>query len=177
MLIDQFLPTYDINARYQIEINAPLERVYEAARHLDMSDSWMVRWLYRLRGLPKRALTLDGMVKWGFVLLADQPSQEIVFGLVGRYWARSGQIHPVTADTFVDFDQPGYAKTVGNIGLVPQEDGLVRVTTETRVYCPDQASRRSFRLYWALIGPFSGLIRKEWLRLIKQKAEVPQSSV
>lgn len=177
MLIDQFLPAYDINSQYQIDVHASVERVYSAARNLNMNDSWMVRWLYRLRGLPKRALTLDGMVNWGFVLLADQPSQEIVFGLIGRYWTPSAQIQSVTAETFIEFNQPGFAKTVGNIGLIPQDDGIVRVTTETRVYCPDDTSRRFFRLYWLLIGPFSGIIRKEWLRLIKKEAELPAGTV
>lgn len=177
MLIDRFLPTYDVNARYQLEVRAPVESVYSAARDLNMSGSWIVRWLYRLRGLPQPALTLDGMLKWGFVLLADQPSQEIVFGLVGRFWTPSAQIQPVTADTFVDFRQPGFAKAVGNIGFLPQDDRIVRLTMETRVHCPDDASRRFFRLYWLLIGPFSGIIRKEWLRLIKREAESPHRSV
>ena len=176
MLIDQFLPTYDITAQYQIDIHAPIERVYSAARHLNMSASWIVRWLYRLRGLPKYNLTFDGMLKWGFVLLADQPSQEIVFGLIGRFWTHSAQIQSVTPDTFIEFQQQGYAKVVANIAFIPQGAGIVCVTTETRVYCPDDTSRRKFRLYWLLIGPFSGIIRKEWLRLIKQQAEIPLSS-
>jgi len=176
MLIDQYMPVYDVDARYQIDIHAPIERVYSAARHLNMNDSWMVRWLYRLRGLPESNLTLNGMLKWGFILLADQASQEIVFGLIGRFWTPSGRIQSATADTFVEFQQPGYAKVAGNFALSPQSDGIVRVTTDTRVYCPDGPSRRHFRLYWALIGPFSGIIRKEWLRLIKQKAEASPGS-
>ena len=171
MLIDQFAPRYDVNARYQIDVQAPIERVYSAARNLDMSDSWIVRWLYRLRGLPKYNLTLDGMLKWGFVLLADKPSQEIVFGLIGRFWTPSAQIQAITADTFVEFHQQGYAKTVGNIAFTPQSPGMVQVTTETRVHCIGNTGRRNFRMYWLLIGPFSGIIRMEWLRLIKQRAE------
>ncbi len=102
MLIDRFLLRYDVSARYQIDIHAPIEQVYSAARHLDMNDSWIVRWLYRLRGLPQSSLTLDGMLKLGFVLLADQPLQEIVFGLIGRFWSLAAPIEPVTADAFVD---------------------------------------------------------------------------
>jgi hypothetical protein len=171
MLIDQFSPSYDVSARYQIDIHAPIEKVYSAARHLDMSGSWIVRWLYRLRGLPASSLNLDGMLKWGFVLLADNPAQEIVFGLIGRFWTLSAQIQAVAADAFVDFRQSGYSKAVGNIAFNPRDSGIVQVTTETRVHCLDDLSRRNFRLYWLLIGPFSGVIRKEWLRLIKQKAE------
>jgi hypothetical protein len=177
MLIDQFLPQYDINAWYQIDIRAPIERAYSVARFLDMCDSRMVRWLYHLRGLPEYGLTFDGMLKWGFVLLAEKPSQEIVFGLIGRFWTHSAQIQSINADAFVKFDQPGFAKAVGNIVFIPQDNGSVRVTTETRVHCLDDTSQRYFRLYWLLIGPFSGIIRKEWFRLVKQRAEAQPSLV
>ncbi len=35
----------------------------------------------------------------------------------------------------------------------------------------DAAARRRFRLYWLAIRPFSGLIRRLWLRAIKRRAE------
>jgi hypothetical protein len=69
------------------------------------------------------------------------------------------------------FNKAGYAKAAGNIAFIEQSDGVVRVITETRVQCLDHTSRRRFFLYWLLINPFSGIIRKEWQRLIKQKAE------
>lgn len=171
MLIDRFSPHYDVRAQYRIEIKAPVERVYQTARFMDMKDSKIVRWLYRLRGLPGDNLSFDGMLKWGFVLLADIPMEEIVFGLIGRFWTRSAQVQSLDADAFVRFDRPGFAKALGNMAFFLQDNGSVLVTTETRVHCFDQASRRSFRRYWLLVGPFSGLIRKEWLRLIKRQAE------
>jgi hypothetical protein len=177
MLIDDFLPRYDVNARYQIDVRACLSEAYSAARSLDMSNSKIVRWLYRIRGLPQGDFTLDGMLKWGFVLLADKPSQELVFGLIGRFWTPTPQIKRISADAFTSFNQSGFAKAVGNIAFIAQNDGSVRVTTETRVHCQDHASRKRFYLYWMLISPFSGIIRKEWLRLIKQKAENLQYAV
>jgi hypothetical protein len=45
------------------------------------------------------------------------------------------------------------------------------LTTETRVWAADPSSRRRFRLYWLAIRPFSGLIRRLWLREIKRTAE------
>jgi hypothetical protein len=171
MLIDEFLPHYDVKARYQIDVHAPISAVYSSARFLDMRNFGIIRWLFRLRGLPQDDLALDGMLKWGFVLLADKPSQELVFGLIGRFWTPSPQIERINANAFIAFDQPGFAKAVGNMAFFVQGDGSVRVTTETRVHCIDHASRRCFRLYWLLISPFSGIIRKEWLRLIKQQAE------
>lgn len=171
MLIDHYLPHYDINARYEIEIRAPLLGVYEAARTLDLKDSRITRALFRLRGLPEANLALEGMLKWGFILLADEPEREIVLGLIGRFWVRSPRIQSVPAEAFIGFNQPGLAKAAMNLAFIQKEDGIVRLTTETRVFCLGADSRRSFRRYWFLIGPFSGLIRREWLRLIKRRAE------
>ncbi len=172
MLIDQLLPDFDIKARYQIDIDASAAQAYAVARRHDMRDSIIIRWLCRLRGLPESGLTFEGMFKLGFVLLADKPSQEIVFGLVGRFWTLTPQIQSVQAHDFAAFNRPGFAKVVGNMAFIPRGDARgVRVTTETRVQCLCNSSRRAFHLYWLLIAPFSGLIRKEWLRLIKHRAE------
>jgi hypothetical protein len=100
-----------------------------------MRDSKIIRLLYRLRRLPDEGLTIDGMLKWGFVLLADKPPEEIVFGLIGRFWTPSGQIQSVPADAFVTFNQPGFAIAAGNIAFRREDKGTVRVTTETRVQC------------------------------------------
>ena len=54
--------------------------------------------------------------------------------------------------------------------LVQREGEATRVTTETRVLCADDA-RPKFRLYWMLIRPFSGLLRRFMLRAIRQEAE------
>ena len=116
------------------------------------------------------------MLNWGFILLTDEPEREIVLGLIGRFWVRSPQIQPVPAEAFVKFNRPGLAKAVMNMAFSPGEAGTILLVTETRVSCPDEATRRSFQRYWRLIGPFSGLIRKEWLRLIKKQAETPSES-
>jgi hypothetical protein len=171
MQIDQFLPHYDVIARYETTVQAPVKLAYAAARHLDMHDSAIIRMLYRLRGMPAKGLTLDGMIDLGFIMLNDHPEGEIVLGLVGRFWTPAGSLEKVDADGFAAFDQPGLAKAAFNIAFSPLSDAGSRVTTETRVYCPDKTSRRCFRLYWMLISPFSGWIRKEWLRLIKARAE------
>jgi hypothetical protein len=54
---------------------------------------------------------------------------------------------------------------------VPVDEETSIVTTETRVLLPHGESRRAFLLYWAAIGPFSAVIRKQALLLIKRSAE------
>jgi hypothetical protein len=174
MLIDYFLPRFDMRSHYYIDVKAPAERAYLEARRLDMRDSFIIRLLYRLRGLPDSDFTFEEMLRQGFVLLADDPPREIVFGLIGRFWRLSPLIEHIRADDFVRFGRPGFAKIVGNLAFTPLgRNRGVRVWTETRVQSLCASSRRSFRIYWLIIAPFSGLIRKEWLRLIKRKAENP----
>jgi hypothetical protein len=50
-----------------------------------------------------------------------------------------------------------------------RSDGA-RLTTETRVAAVDDAARRSFRVYWLVVGPFSAVIRKRWLAAIAKRA-------
>jgi hypothetical protein len=45
-----------------------------------------------------------------------------------------------------------------------------RLYTETRVRCLGASSRRWFRLYWLVIRPFSGLLRRSMLRGIRTEA-------
>lgn len=184
MLIDEFLPVYDALERHQIDIHGSAERVYAAARKLDLSGSACARWLFRLRGLPALffssaksrheglGLTLDGLLKNGFILLDESPPREIVLGLVGKFWSSSGCIQRLDTAGFLSFSTPDYAKAAWNFSLSPQMEGITRLVTETRVRCLDETSRRRFGFYWMFIRPFSGLIRMEALRAIKRQAEM-----
>jgi hypothetical protein len=136
--------------------------------------------LFRLRGIPAGSFapscfTLDDFLKMRFILLGEKPNEELLLGLVGRFWTASGELRRLDAEGFRGFDEPGYAKAVWNFSLAGRSDGSVLLETETRVYCLDQASRRRFRLYWLLVGPFSGLIRREVLQAIKRSAEKTES--
>jgi hypothetical protein len=55
--------------------------------------------------------------------------------------------------------------------VAPGRAGGAAVSTETRVLCTDERSRRAFRRYWTLVRPFSGLTRIEMLRAIRREAE------
>lgn len=70
---------------------------------------------------------------------------------------------------FSSFSEPGFAKIAWNFTL--QGTTPVHLSTQTRVVCLDDSSRRRFKLYWNLIRPFSGFIRTEMLRLIRRCAE------
>ena len=85
---------------------------------------------------------------------------------IGRFWKLSGGLRKVEGrEHFSSFDEPGYAKVAFNFRL---EDG--ELSTETRIAGTDAHARRRFGLYWLLIRPGSGLIRREWLRAIEKRA-------
>lgn len=105
-------------------------------------------------------------------MLAERPGEEIVFGLVAQMWRPGGQLIRVgSADTFVAFDEPGFVKVATPFRFTKRGGGATLAATETRVYATDAAARRGFGRYWTLVRPFSGLIRREWLRPVARRAK------
>jgi hypothetical protein len=174
-LIDEFLPQYDVVSRHSIVIRSNAARVYECLKTADVNVSAVVRTLFAIRGIGSRALfkqaerrpiTLETLTQNSFVVLAEQPGDEIVLGLIGRPWAPRYEVRQFEPSEFASFAEPGLAKIACNFKLDDAADG-VRLSTQTRVKCLDRASLRKFRLYWIFTAPFSGLVRTEMLRLIR----------
>ena len=172
MLIDDFLPNYDVRERHRTEVYAPVDEVYAAVRRLDLSQARLTRWLFRLRGIPCPAnFGLDNFLRMHFVLLGERPNEELLLGLVGRFWTLSGGLRRLDPEAYRNFNERGYAKAAWNFSLSAKADDAVLLETETRVHCLDEVSRRQFHLYWLFIGAFSGLIRRDILQGIKRDAE------
>ncbi len=157
-LLDEVLPAWDFRERHAVAVDAPPERVLEAVRAVTPGEMSLVRILFRLRGLPAaKDQPVYEQLKRGFRTLAEEPGRELVLGSVGQPWRLRGGSSP-RAD-FVSFAEPGYAKMALNFRF---EDGTL--STETRVLLTDPASRRAFRRYWLFVRPWSGLVRRSWLR-------------
>jgi hypothetical protein len=176
--IDEFLPDYDFSAAYEIRVDSPVSLVYECLLRSDFSDLWLVRLLMTLRSgkrLPRNRVPSDlrqRLQGTGFVMLAEVMNEELVIGLVGRFWRPDGgRCMKLTADDFAGFSRPGYAKVAWNLKLRADSTGSTVLSTETRIKCFGSAAFWKFRLYWSLVGPFSGLIRKAILKQVKAEAE------
>jgi hypothetical protein len=170
-LVDDFLPDFDIESRHQIDVAAPAGVVYQEARRLDISSSWTIRVLFRLRGLPTSALKAEGLSRIRFKLLAEDPPVGFALGIVGQFWTPTGTLLDFDPSEFRLFDRPGFAKAIWSFDTQPKSSTSTSLRTVTRVACTDPASRRSFGRYWTLVGPLSGLIRARVLRLMKESAE------
>ena len=180
MLIDRFLPDYDVAEHHAIDVDAPVDEAYRAVKEFDLARSPIVLALLFARGLPhlftgavkpKRHLRLDDVVESGFVVLGEEPGHELVLGIVGKFWQLSSGVHRVEPGEFIGFDTPGFAKAAWNFVVSARPGGGSRVETETRVVSTDDDARRQFSRYWWLIGRFSALIRRVMLHHIKRDAE------
>jgi hypothetical protein len=175
------MPEFDVSEHHVTRVHAPADRAYQAARQVDLGRSRVIRGLLSARGIPllirsrrrppPRTMTLDDLVNDGFVWLAQQPPEELVLGVAGSFWRPSGRVLHLAGSEFESFGSPGFAKAAWNFRVIPLDESRSIVATETRVRVPDDESRRKFLLYWAAIGPFSGLVRRQALALIKADAE------
>ena len=180
MLIDRFLPDYEVIEHHAVDVDAPVDEAYRAVKELDLARSPIVLALLFARGLPhlftgavkpKRRLGLDEIVESGFVVLGEDQDRELVLGIVGKFWQLSSGVHRIEPEEFVAFDTPGFAKAAWNFVVSARPGGGSRVETETRVVSTDDDARRQFSRYWWLIGRFSALIRRVMLQNIKREAE------
>lgn len=188
MLIDQFLPRFDAVESHMTIVRAPADQVWAAIRSADFGSNGIVRALFAIRALPaflttprealSRArtpvhapLTLDAALSHGFIILGEEPGRELLLGTAGRFWGARGALCHIDAATFTTFNEPGAAQAAWNFEVRHLVGNRTVLTTETRVRCVDASGRWRFRLYWALIRPFSGLIRLLMLRAIKRTAE------
>ena len=75
-LLDRFMPTYDIAERHHIEVGAPAEITFAAARDMDLNQSRIVRAVFRTREVllgadpdaatrPRGIVALTSSIGWG----------------------------------------------------------------------------------------------------------------
>ena len=189
-LLDDVFPIYDISSRHTISIAAPPGEVYTAARRADLGAPRLVKTLMFLRTIPALFATAfrqhspelhrtnqRRVGRLPFTVLAEVPGDEFVLGIMGRFWTPSGGVVAATADDFGRPPRAGLAQAAWNFRVTPSGNGTI-LSTETRVRCSDEDTRRRFGRYWTVVRLGSGLIRNSMLRHIRSEAErtVPESA-
>lgn len=185
-LLDQLLPAYHFRERHSLAVDAPPDRAFAAIHEVTLREVPVFRLLFQLRALPARfrGRRLEGfnlgepLVAWarrsGFLSLGQRPPEELAFGVIGQPWRLSGgrSAAVIGAEQFVAFATPGYVKVATTFRVEAGEaESCTRLSTETRVWATDEATRVRFALYWLVIRVGSGMIRQEWLRAVKRRAE------
>lgn len=185
-LLSHYLPDYQFVERHGIRITSTAERVLDAAIAFDPANDPLVRRIMSVREIPARIAGIFGVRMTtvdqrpfgmaDFVPLGRDGDREVAFGLVGRFWRMNFDLVPMAdAAAFAAFDQPGIPKLALNFTATP-DNGAILLTTETRVFCPDDPSRHRFAPYWTVIRPFSSFIRRRLLAAVKRAAEEDRAS-
>ena len=189
VLIDQFLPTFDVSERHRVRVRASAPATYAALKTTDLAGSALPRVLLFLRAVPGALLRgvrglrdlaarrhvpilLSTFESAGFQILAERSPEEIVIGLEGRFWRPSGALCTPSAEAFLSrAPLAGTARAVWNFTVRDLGGGASELVTETRVLCADRSTRLRFLPYWAVIRLWSGLIRRTMLAAIRRTAE------
>lgn len=167
-LIDKYLPRYTFNEFHEIVVNSPIENVYHVAKDFDLSKSKIITFLFMIRGLPTKRLNLQNFIDdIGFTNLEDNYPFESLVG----FWARVKIAKIPSYEDFSNNSISPWLKAVWNFQFEKLEKDKTKVSTETRVLCVAPITRFTFGLYWTIIKPFSGLIRKKMLKIIKDDSE------
>jgi hypothetical protein len=172
MLVDDFLPEYDVSDAVATVVHADLATTWDALMEVDLIDVGRKRPLIGVLGairmlpdlvsqvlhgeLPQRppehlrlrdAATLPAS-HGGWVLLGERPRDEIALGLVGKFWRPVIEFANVTAERFRDFSEPGYAKTIYSLSVRRLDDQRTLLSGVMRTATTDEPAKRWFRRYW-----------------------------
>jgi hypothetical protein len=184
VLVAAAVPDPDFSEVHSVFVRSNVQRAVGAARDLPVGEIRSLRPLWAARSLPAmllgtRSFTVErDRSVWdtaraaGFEALVERPDG-FVLGHIGQHWRPRGGERPGFdgLEAFTGFERLGFCRVAVSVEAHPEDDG-VRLTTETRVAATDADARRRFGRYWLLIRPFSGLIRRGWLRGAARSATI-----
>lgn len=183
MLIDNYLSNYDVRHIHETVVEAEPAHAYRVLRAMNFNHSLVIRTLFAIRNFPAKLFRrssasvkklpeqsfLDFAQSIGWQILEELPDRELVCGAITKPWEIDVKFHGMSGSELKTFSEPGFTKIVWSMASTPEPDGRARVILETRVAATDESSRRKFKLYWFVFGPFIGLIRIMILRMLKRE--------
>ena len=199
MLVDEFLPVYDVSDTIATIVGADVAITWAALMDLDLIDVGrrrpLVAALGTLRILPEVAIRLvHGEAppraprqlrlrdvptlptdQGGWILLGERDREEIALGLVGKFWLPVIEYAKVSPETFDSFNEPGYAKTIYSLSVEPLGEHRTLLTGVMRTATTDDHARRWFRRYWTFgVGSGAHVLVNGLLDVTRKVAEEGQ---
>ncbi len=196
MLVDEFLPIYDVSDAVATVAAADTATTWDALMQVDLIEIGrrrpIVAVLGVLRALPEvvshllhgespphppkrlrlRDTTEIPLGEGGWVLLGERPGDEIAFGLVGKFWRPVIVFAKVSAAGFRDFAEPGYAKTIYSLSVRALDERRTLSSGVMRTATTDEQARRWFRRYWTFgVGSGAHVLVNGVIDLAREVAE------
>lgn len=196
MLLDDFLPVYDVSDAVATVVHADVSTTWQALMQVDLIEVGrrkpLVGVLGGLRALPEivshllhgevpsagpahlrlRDLQALPAASGGWVLLGERPDDEIALGLVGKFWRPVIEWAEVPADRFRDWSTPGFAKTIYALSVRRIDDRHTLLSGAMRTATTDDTARQWFRRYWTLgVGAGAHVLVNGLLEVTRELAE------
>jgi len=197
MLVDDFMPVYDVSDGVATVVEADLATTWTAVLDVDLIEVGrsrpLVAVLGALRMLPDivshllhgelpphqpehlrfKDLATIPLDKGGSVLLGVREQNEIALGLVGKFWRPVIEFASVpSAALFRDFAEPGFAKTVYALSVRELGPRRTLLSGVMRTQTTDEHARRWFRRYWTFgVGSGAHLLVQGLLDVTREMAE------
>jgi hypothetical protein len=155
--ISNFIPTYHFIETHSIDIKKTKDEVWYTFKSIDIFGSPLIKYLFFIRGIKLKFQYASNLRGWN------------------KSWFKiNSMFQPVcikeNQSLVLLLRIPNERIKIGWDFLFTQYRSFTRVTTQTRVYFKDISLKELFRIYWFLISFFSGIIRLEILRYIKNHA-------
>ena len=188
-LLDVLIPEPELCEVDRVRVRGSADAIWTAMRHAPLAQTRPIRALFAMRSVLMResgasaAIRIDDMRSTpdnpGFQVLAEAPPDEFAVGAIGKVWRLAIPfVHIADAQAFRAFAAPGFVKVAWAIRITPVHAAAAcDVAVEVRVAATDAASRRKFRRYFRVIGPFSRYIRRALLQTLVRDRGVPHDEV
>jgi len=180
--LDDWMPQWQVAERHTLHVAAAPDKVFASIHAVRADEIFLFRTLIAIRrcgqsgpesimNAPENKPLLDVATQTTFVLLEEEAPRELVVGTVIAAPRDTRAPRRLTADVFRKTLRPGVVLATMNFVVLPDNDGGSTLSTETRIYANSPSALRQFGVYWRLIHPGSDLIRRMWLRAIRERAE------
>lgn len=176
LLIDRFLPRFDVTLIEHVVADADIGETWRAVRDLDLLRvrSPLTDLAIFARTAPAELKPFNGDIGLhGWLRLGETPGREVVLGAVGRFWQPDIEWHDVGAMTpaeFAAFAEPDWGRIVAGISVRPYGPSRTLITYEARTATADPVSALRFARYWWLVRPFVRFVMRATLRTIRDDA-------
>lgn len=196
MLVDEYLPVYDIADAAAVEVHADRARTWAALLDVDLIEVGKKNPLIGILGAvrtlpdlvanllhgehppaPPKSIRLKDMSgippdQGGWALLGQRDEEEIALGLVGKFWRPVIEFADVKPEDFKDFAEPNFAKHVYSLSVSELDSGRTLLRAEMRVATTDDHARRWFRRYWTFgVGSGAHVLITGLIETARDKAE------
>jgi hypothetical protein len=197
MLVDEFMPIYDVSDAMATVVEADVATTWDALMRVDLIDVGRKRPLVAVLGglrilpdivshllhgeLPARQpehlrlcdITSIPLDEGGWVLRGLRAQDEIALGLVGKFWRPVIEFATVASpNEFATFAEPGFAKTIYALSVQAVGEERTRLSGVMRTATTDEHARRWFRRYWTFgIGSGAHLLVNGLIDVTREMAE------